>query len=163
MRILFSWCFYLVDLLFMYSHYTRYSFHDKNTVIGLFLRSIKLYLKGCKVWLILDFYVVVFFSQKSKRLTNMVSTFLSNDDAKTSMKTQIVSLGLNNPFALPVLNNYTDNTTVMGGNWHLYVQVRFGHGFWKLLLLNVKSYGHLVKVICITFSYTIILACIQIL
>lgn len=46
----------------------------------------------------------------------MVSTFLSNDDAKTSMKTQIVSLGLNNPFALPVLNNSTDNTTVMGGN-----------------------------------------------
>lgn len=57
-----------------------------------------------------------FFSQKSKRLTNMVSTFLSNDDAKTSMKTQIVSLGLDNPFALPVLNNATDNTTVMGGN-----------------------------------------------
>lgn len=100
----------------MFSHCTRYSFHDKHTVIGLFLRSIKLYLKGCKVWLILDFYVVVFFSQKSKRLTNMVGTFLSNDDAKTSMKTQIVSLGVNNPFALPVLNNSTDNTTVMGGN-----------------------------------------------
>lgn len=47
----------------------------------------------------------------------MVSTFLSNDDAKSSMKTQIVSLGVNSPLALPVLKiNATDNTTVMGGN-----------------------------------------------
>lgn len=144
MRISFSWCFYLVDFLFMYSHWTRYSFHDKNTVIGLFLRSIKLYLKGCKVWLILDFNVVVFFSQKSKRLTNMVSTFLSNDDAKTSMKTQIVSLGLNNPFALPVLNNSTDNTTVMGGKWHL-CSIRFGHGFWKLTSPELKELWPLSK------------------
>lgn len=61
--------------------------------------------------------MLVFSPQKSKRLTNMVSTFLSNDDAKSSMKTQIVSLGVNNPLALPVLKiNATDNTTVMGGN-----------------------------------------------
>lgn len=66
--------------------------------------------------MILDFKCWVFFPQKSKRLTNMVSTFLSNDDSKTSMKTQIVSLGVNNPLALPVLSNATDNTTVMGGN-----------------------------------------------
>ena len=61
--------------------------------------------------------------QNTERLNNMASTSLTYDDVKTSIRTQILSLGVHNPLALPVLINVTDNTTILGGNYKLISEI----------------------------------------